>query len=374
MKIAFCSPGSVEFEDYEKGKILGTETQIIGLARHLQLLGHETIIFRRWKSNTSKQEIINGVRIENIHVEDSLLKERNMVATKLAYSRFLARELKSQIPDVIVLTETISSWVPSSLKLPKIFVTHNPPSWIRFDSGKIGMGVLRAIELKVFRGVDIFVALNRQIQDKLVEKDYSAEFIPNAVEFQNYPVSSDQDGTIISGGRHIPLKGLDVLIRAFGQLSIDLKKDLKLKIVGDGPCTSDLKNLTKELNIDDKVEFTGWLDKKNFIDMISKSSLFVLPSYHEVMPVSLLEAMACGKPIVASDIPGIRDIVVDRRDGYLFQPGNYRQLSQIISQFVGSKDAQQIGSAARSRIESDFTFQRIALKYEAMITKLLTSQ
>jgi len=119
---------------------------------------------------------------------------------------------------------------------------------------------------------------------------------------------------IINVGRLSKAKGQWNLIRAFSKVRERIK--CKLCIIGTGPLERDLKNLTKKLNLEDDVLFLGWKD--NPFKYISKSSLFVLSSVSEALPYALIEAMACGCPVISTNCKyGPAEILKDGKYGIL---------------------------------------------------------
>ena len=127
--------------------------------------------------------------------------------------------------------------------------------------------------------------------------------------------------------RLIPAKGLDVLIDAVPMVLREFP-DTKFMIVGDGPVKSALVAKASNLKCDKNIIFVGhseyiWYYYRAF-------DIFVLPSLSEGLGIALLEAMAMGKPVIASDIGGIREIVKHNRNGYLVSPGNSRELANAI--------------------------------------------
>ena len=104
--------------------------------------------------------------------------------------------------------------------------------------------------------------------------------------------------------------------------------------------------------------------KDKLREYLSKCSVFVLPSLFECMPVTLLEAMASGKPVIASDIPGPKDIITQRYDGFLFEKGNVEELKKYLGIiFDDKKLRKRIRENARKTVEEKYTFQKITQHY-----------
>lgn len=124
---------------------------------------------------------------------------------------------------------------------------------------------------------------------------------------------------------------------------------INLLIVGDGPLQSQLEDLTIRLKIESKVKFTGF--KKDIPKYLNLMDIFVLPSRTEGTPLSIMEAMACGLPIVASRVGGIPMIVKNKVTGILFDPGNVRQLTSALERLIEDPEIRKtLGENGRKRI------------------------
>jgi glycosyltransferase involved in cell wall biosynthesis len=132
---------------------------------------------------------------------------------------------------------------------------------------------------------------------------------------------------ILTVARLVWFKGLDTLIDAFPMV---LKKHqaAKLIIVGDGELRADLEAQANRLGISDCVLFTG--ERDDVPDLLSAADLFVLPSVSEGLPISILEAMASKLPIVATNVGGIPELVIDGETGRLVNSGDVEGLSQAL--------------------------------------------
>jgi glycosyltransferase involved in cell wall biosynthesis len=122
--------------------------------------------------------------------------------------------------------------------------------------------------------------------------------------------------------------GIEYLIKAFSILSKEIQKDLRLMIVGDGTEKENLKNLCKDLNIENKVIFTGKIDNSKVPDYINKIDVVCLPSLSESFGVSAVEACACGRPVVCTDVGGLKEIIFDDYNGYRVEPQNYELIKE----------------------------------------------
>jgi glycosyltransferase involved in cell wall biosynthesis len=130
-----------------------------------------------------------------------------------------------------------------------------------------------------------------------------------------------------------------------------------------GSSMNDMKLLAKRMNIADRIHFLG--EKKEIGELISIFDVAVLSSLSEGFSNVLLEYMACAKPVVATDVGGNKEAVIDGETGLLVPPENAHRLAEGINVFLGSrKIASRCGLAGRRRVEEEFSLKRMIQKYE----------
>ena len=154
-------------------------------------------------------------------------------------------------------------------------------------------------------------------------------------------------------GRLTAVKGHEHFLIAAQRLLQD-RRDLRFVIVGDGPLMNYLKDMARDLCIADHVTFLGHRD--DTYDLIGAMDLFVLPSLHEGIPMVLLEAMALARPIVASRVGGIPEVITDRAQGLLISTADPDRLAEACRQFLDDRIlAVRCGKGARHRVEEEFS-------------------
>lgn len=180
--------------------------------------------------------------------------------------------------------------------------------------------------------------------------------IYNGVELPQGPV---KDGDfILSLGRLVRLKGLDVLIRAMKHTRC------QLKICGEGPERKRLEGLSHRLGLTDRIDFLGWVSEAEKHRLLSECRMFVIPSLHEAYGMVAAEAMAYGKPVIASDTGGLPEVVGDA--GVLVPTGDVEGLARAINALDGDQEGRErLGRAARERMRA-FTWDEIADRTEEL--------
>lgn len=213
--------------------------------------------------------------------------------------------------------------------------------------------------------------------------------IPNGIDLSEYtnlpPKGSfkskhnipEDKKIILYLGRIHRIKGIDFLIKAYAYLV--KKKDYKdaiLVIAGpDDGYLNEAKALAKSLKIDDSIMFTGPLYGRNKLEAYVDAEVYVLPSRYETFPMTVLEAYACGKLVIASNVGGLRDLVVNDETGLLFEAGNSKELAKSIHYLLNDySKAVEMGLKGRKFVEKNFTIDKVIAMLEALYEHVLLFQ
>ncbi len=193
--------------------------------------------------------------------------------------------------------------------------------------------------------------------------------LPERRGFRKKHGLNDNEKIILYLGRIHKIKGLDLLAKAFAGLSKKLD-EAKLVIAGpDDGYLSSLKKLTADLDISDKVLFTGPLYEREKLGAYVDADVYVLPSSYEIFGIAGLEAMACGIPVIVTDRCGIAD-VIDGQAG-LVVPYHKEQLSNAILRVLGDdKIRSQFGEKAKILVREKFNWQKITNQLESIYRRL----
>jgi len=182
------------------------------------------------------------------------------------------------------------------------------------------------------RNVSRFVAISTAVQASYPEYvcNGAMEIVTNGIDLGKYRIgvtSSDIPRIVCVAGLRHQIKGQDVLLKALGILRT---RDVGFtcRLVGEGASRPILENLIRDLRLQDCVELLGV--RFDVPDLLAESDLFILPSRSEGFGLALVEAMASGVPVVASDIDGPREIISHGRNGYLFEAGNEYDLADKV--------------------------------------------
>ncbi|MCA9103282.1 MAG: glycosyltransferase [Planctomycetales bacterium] len=174
---------------------------------------------------------------------------------------------------------------------------------------------------------------------------------------------------IVSVGRLWPQKRMKDVIWAADILKV-ARDDFHVLIVGDGPQRARLERFVAQCEIADRVHLLGHRDDVPWI--LSHCDALWLASGYEGMPNVVMEAMACGVPVVATDIPGCRDLVVPHQTGFLVRVGDCAAFARHTMRILDDPAlAQQLGEAARARVADAFSVERMISRYAELYRSLL---
>jgi len=189
------------------------------------------------------------------------------------------------------------------------------------------------------------------------------------------PKISSESNTIVCVGRLSAQKGIFTLLEAAQRLS-ELEFDFKIILAGDGELRQPIEAYIRELGLEDIVSITGWVDGSQVRELLLKSRGLVLPSFAEGLPVVLMEALAMKRPVVATHINGIPELVEDGVNGYLTIAGDIDSLIDGIRKLLQSPIAQlnRMGECGHSVVKSAFTAHSQSPILQQLLCEALSNQ
>jgi colanic acid/amylovoran biosynthesis glycosyltransferase len=182
------------------------------------------------------------------------------------------------------------------------------------------------------------------------------------VDLPTFPfrASGRLPGSIVTVGRLDPIKGFDVLIDAVAELAQQGRR-VQCRIIGEGPLRAEMQARIARLGIADRVTLVGAIPQAEVRAALYEASIFTLPSVvtpdgnRDGIPVSLMEAMAAGAPVVSTRVSGIPELIEDGREGLLVPPGDAPALARALAQLLDDAElGRRLSEAARAKIEREF--------------------
>ena len=221
------------------------------------------------------------------------------------------------------------------------------------------------------RIIAISNATRRFLIEKVGVDANRIEVIPTGVDVSRFSPETEVDPEILPPdligakvilfvGRLVGYKGVDLLLRAFWKLA---KKwpDARVCILGNGPEGAFLNHLSSKLGVADKVTWLSYVPNFVLPQLYTISKVFVLPSLVEPLGIVLLEAMASGKPIVATDVGGIPDLVLNGVNGILVKRNSTAELGNALDELIGDEElARRMGEEGRRLAEKRFAWRVIS--------------
>jgi len=372
MKILLCP-------EYFYPHIGGGEVWSWNVAEMLAKKGHKVSILTYKQPGYTKDESINDVHIKRLGPFIITGVQPYFRRALIQGFGILTKGLKQDY-DLIIATQTfplIPSYVVSKIRRkPIIAVFHNiyGPSFSLKEKGLL-KGLVRSIaeEVVLKLDYDVILAVSQSTKRKLIRKGVDKSKIKvvgvgvNLGRIDSAKTTKSFEPMIIYVGRLSKLKNVDHLIVAFKKV-IKNVPNAKLFIVGSGMLRDELHNLVKKEGLASKVHFTGNLYGEKKLRLMWESHLLVQPSMMEGLSIALIESMACETPVIAADIEGSKEVIVDGKNGFLVQPNNVDQLAEkIIEIITDGKKMEEMGKKGREIVEEYYTWRKVVEKVEAAL-------
>jgi glycosyltransferase involved in cell wall biosynthesis len=361
--------------------ICGVWTRVQNEAEQLSKKGHEVTVFSSniergsGKIAIAKEEDVYG------KVKIKRFKTKGHFGANTFFWDYEDEALRIK-PDLIITHayrqyySTNALKIAKKLNIPCILVTHAPFLDKKLRSWKLNLAVKiydRFIGKRILNKYSKILTITKwenSYLEKLKVNKNKIELIPNGIPEEFFRSKTKKGKGIFFFGRIAPIKNIEILIEAFC-----LIKDKKIKIDLIGPSEDDyikkLKLIIKEKNLQDRIKFHPPIfDLKKKISLIDKYDIFILPSKREAMPQALIEVMAREKLVISSDTEGGKEIIVNHKNGLLFENGNAENLARKIEFVIKNKEKmKQIKLNARKDVRK-FSWKILADKINKIITSI----
>jgi glycosyltransferase involved in cell wall biosynthesis len=354
----------------------GVEKVVLEVSERLRKLGSDIIILTLNTKKTFKFENHEGIKVYRVNCIDLTEKIGIQLSVSLEAIFEIARVCKEENPDILhannrfFFTTLCAAILKGLLKRPLVMTAHLGP--MAFGKGWQDF-VIRAYERTIsswiFRRSECIIAVSGAVKQHVVnlgvEPD-KVKIIPNGVDLRNYvPLQKrlhchDQRVAkkVVSVGRLIQNKGIHYLIDAAPEV-LQRFPSTEFIIVGDGPMRTELETRAKERGVLQAFRFYGFVPEVS--NVLNTCDIFVRPSLTEGMPLAVLEAMACGLPVIATRVAGTPEIVIDHETGILVDSGDASNLAEALIELLGNTElAMRFGVNARKLVEKSHSWQKTA--------------
>jgi glycosyltransferase involved in cell wall biosynthesis len=370
------------------------------VARELAKRGHEVTVYttdakdlrtRIWDGKAPwVEKEVDGVRVVYFRNLTMLTVKMFKLFVTPALPARAQKEVKGF--DVVHLHEfrtlqNVVAWAARDHGVPYVLQAHGSvPRVGSWKTLKLLYDAVYGYEL--LRGASCAIAVTkaeaRQYRQMGVPEEKIA-IVPNGIDLSEYSdlppkgafkekfnVPEDKRIVLYIGRIHW-IKGVDILVRAYALLAKQPGfKDTILVIAGpDDGYLSRVKSLVRELGISDSVLFTGPLYGRDKLSAYVDAEFVVLPSRYEIFGIVVLEAYACAKPMIASDIDAMSDIVSHGETGLLFRAGDEKELASALAHLLENpKETEKMGRNARKLVEEKYSIDKISAKLEEVYKEI----
>jgi len=338
-----------------------------GIEKHCQQLypliaasGHEVILATRTPYVSEKKDNWQGVFLQHIFAPRRKSIEA-FVHTFLAVLK--ARNLHPDIVHIHAVGPGLLVPFARLLGLRVVFTNHGP-DYNRRKWGGIAKAVLRLGEWVAGKWANEVIVISRVIAKIMHDRCarpvniiYNGVALPEISDKKDFLTQAEitQSRYILAVARLVPEKGLHDLLEAFKSIG----GDYQLVIAGDADHETDYSRKLKQSAAgDERVVLTGYITGEPLRQVFSHARLFVLPSYHEGLPIALLEAMSYGLPVLVSDIPANRE--VDLPPERFFRCGDVPDLTDRLKSLLHKEITPEEQAAYRQQIEEKYNWEKIA--------------
>ena len=342
----------------------GVQEQVLSLARALRVLGHDTTVLAPCDGPPPEAGVIPLGRSVPLATNGSVAP---VAPDPACVARTLAAFRSSDF-DVIHLQEPFAP----GPTLTALFTNQSRlvGTFHRAGASK-AYAAFRPIATRLAARLLVRCAVSedaRKTAHDALGGEY--ELVFNGIDIERYEkgdVWPKDEITIAFVGRHEPRKGLDVLIEAMS----DVGPGVRLWVASDGPQTAELRAKTFD---DPRIEWLGRISNEEKAARLRATDVFCAPSLHgESFGVVLLEAMAAGAPIVASDLPGYRNVARPDEHAMLVPPGDARALAGALNAILGDEARRDELREAGRRRAAEFSMESLAKRYVAIYEGFLNS-
>ncbi|MBN1164671.1 MAG: glycosyltransferase family 4 protein [Candidatus Krumholzibacteriota bacterium] len=365
---------ALNWRDLHHPEAGGAEVHLHEILKHLVGWGHQATEIASAFPGCRPEEEIDGVKI---------LRAGHWYDANFTLPRFARRYLRTNPCDIIL--EDINKlpfFMPRYTDIPVVGVIPHLFGTAVFQEANWLIGsyvvLMEKFIPRVFRK-NHFMVISPSTRDDLIARGIGAEKIKVVLcgldheRYRHLARERFDRPTIVHLGRLRKYKSVEIAMRAMTFIIRSLPP-ARLVIIGDGPYRETLEKIAASLNLGDAIEFLGYLGAEELVEFLNRSHLLINPSPKEGWGLTVVEANACGLPVVASDRPGLKDSVRDGKTGFLVPYGDAVAFGEKALMLLADGDLwRRMSSGALERVK-ELTWQRCARETEEFLLHILDSR
>jgi len=361
----------------------GAETQLVHLATRLKARGWDVRVVSLTPPKAYVQELeAAGVPVSSLGIRGKAPDPRPVFR--------LAKMIRTWQPQIVhshmVHANLVARLVRLLAPVPVLICTAHSID----EKGQRASDRLRKM---AYRLTDPLCDLTTQVSQAGLERyvrigavpRHKIRYLPNGVDTERFRPDPELRACLrqelgletafawLAVGRFDVPKDYANLLQAFAYVA-QARPEAQLLIAGDGPLRPSMEQLANDLGITDRVKFLGI--RRDIPALMNAADAYVMSSAWEGMPNVLLEAAASGLPIVATDVGGNSEVVIDGKTGFLVPPKDPEALAQAMVQLMGlpQEERRRVGEAARQYVEANYSLDRVVDQWEALYREFLAQK
>ncbi|KPL02901.1 MAG: hypothetical protein AMJ90_04530 [candidate division Zixibacteria bacterium SM23_73_2] len=363
---------TINWQDISNPQAGGAEIHLEEIMKRIAKRGNHVTLFCSSYPGAKRIERRDGLKI--------IRKGSRYNFNLVAFSVFPSL-LRQEKPDLVIEDiNKIPFYLPLLHNLPTLIIIPHLFADSVFQEINYIMGLYIFLSEKpirrIYRNKD-FLVISESTKIDLVKRNIPAENvqvikcgIEHSLYKPNQEVPRDKNPLALYVGRIKKYKSIDLLIDAFSLVSKKIP-EAYLAIVGDGDYASQLKQRVRGLKLDKKVVFTGYVSLEEKLRWLRRAWVSVYPSLKEGWGLTNIEANACGTPVLASDVPGLKDSVKAGESGFLFPYGDSKKLSELMLDLFTKRKLREKLSEGGLRWAKNFSWDKAALETMILIENII---
>ncbi|WP_162604978.1 glycosyltransferase family 4 protein [Geomonas terrae] len=354
------------------GGVLGAENVIIELAKHSDAFGYHSIVGTLNDVRDAKAEFMLTAKELGLSTTGFKCKGKLDLACALEIRRFVAGS-KIDLVHCHGYKEDFYA-ILSRIDVPMIATNH------LWKTTSVSLRIYKALDIRLLRMFDLVTGVSDEIVTEMREVGITgAVKVSNGVDVAAFDIGAKpsdlaselgfNSGCTVLGmiSSLTPEKNHELALQALSRIG---SEDVKLLIVGDGPLDSVLKARVSQAGLGSRVLFLG--RRSDVRKILSMIDIFLLPSLQEGLPMALLEAMACGKAVIASKVGDAKNLVTSGTNGLLVHPCDTDGLAAAIETLLANPSlVAKLGRQARRTVVEQFSSSRMTAQYCELYDRLL---